>query len=67
MMCVFNILDEDAPEPKMSKCILCHIIFDVKKDFTHKAYFVVGGHVSKSPVNISFSRVIARDSVHHAS
>jgi hypothetical protein len=63
VMCAFEILDEDAPEPRMSKRIPCHMIFDVKMDFTRKARFVAGGHMTDAPVNLTYSSVVSRDSV----
>lgn len=41
----------------------CHLIFDVKMDFTRKARFVVGGHTMKAPSSITYSSVVSRDSV----
>lgn len=64
--CAFQILDEGAPELRLSKCIPCHMIFDIKMDFTRKAYFVAGGHVTNPPSSITYSSVVARDSVHVA-
>jgi hypothetical protein len=43
VMCKFHILDDGAAEPKMSKRIPCHLIFNIKMDFTRKARFVAGG------------------------
>ncbi len=63
VLIVFDIQDEDAPEPRMWKCIPCHMICDVKMDFTHKAHFVAGGHVTDPPSNITYSSVVARDSI----
>jgi hypothetical protein len=66
VLCAFEILDEDAPEPRMSKRIPCHMIFDIKMDFTRKARFVAGGHMTDAPVNITYSSIVAQDSVHLA-
>ena len=43
--------------------IRCHVIFDVKMDFTRKARFVVGGHTTDTPGSITYSSVVSRDSV----
>jgi hypothetical protein len=59
----FTVLDEGAPEPVGSKRIPCHIIFDVKMDFTRKARFVAGGHVTDPPSSLTYSSVVSRDSV----
>ncbi|MFN9978500.1 MAG: hypothetical protein ACK53Y_01230, partial [bacterium] len=63
MMCAFDVLEEGAHEPKMSKRIPCHMIFDIKMDFTRKACFVAGGHVTDPPSNLTYSSVVARDSI----
>ena len=36
-----------------SKEIGCHVIFDVKMDFTRKARFVAGGHTTDTPGSIT--------------
>ena len=41
----------------------CHMVFDVKMDFTRKARFVAGGHTTETPSNITYSSVVSRDSV----
>jgi hypothetical protein len=41
----------------------CHIIFDVKMDFTRNARFVAGGHTTEVPSSITYSSVVSRDSV----
>jgi hypothetical protein len=61
--CAFRILEEDAPEPRMSKRIPCHMIFDVKMDFTRKARLVAGGHFTDPPASLTYSSVVARDSI----
>ena len=43
--------------------IKCHIIFDVKMDFTRKARFVAGGHMTESPPSLTYSSVVSRESV----
>jgi hypothetical protein len=43
--------------------IRCHMIFDVKMDFTRKARFVAGGHMTEAPLSITYSSVVSRDSV----
>jgi hypothetical protein len=37
VLVAFDVLEDGAEEPRMSKCIPCHMVFDVKMDFTHKA------------------------------
>jgi hypothetical protein len=41
----------------------CHIVFDIKMDFTRKARFVAGGHTTEAPSSLTYSSVISRDRV----
>jgi hypothetical protein len=41
----------------------CHIVFDVKMDFTRKVCFVAGGHTITAPSSMTCSSVISRDSI----
>jgi hypothetical protein len=41
----------------------CHIIFDVKMDFSRKARFVAGGHTTMAPSSMTYSSVVSRDSI----
>ena len=41
----------------------CHLIFDVKMDFTRKSRFVAGVHTTEAPASITYSSVVSRDSV----
>lgn len=43
--------------------IECHIVFDIKLDFTRKARFVAGGHKAEAPACMTYSSVVSRDSV----
>ena len=43
--------------------ITCHLIFDVKMDFTRKARFVANGSMTDTPVSLCYSSVVSRDSV----
>ena len=43
--------------------IQCHVIFDVKMDFTQKASFVAGGNATDTPESITYSNVVSRESV----
>ena len=43
--------------------ITCHLVFDVKMDFTRKARFVADGSKTDTPVGICYSSVVSRDSV----
>jgi hypothetical protein len=46
--------------------ILCHMIFDVKMDFTRKARYVAGGHMTEPPAEATYSSVVSRESVRMA-
>jgi hypothetical protein len=59
----FKFLDNGEPVPIGYKWIKCHMIFDVKMDFTRKARFVAGGHMTDPPPSITYSSVVSRDSV----
>ena len=41
--------------------IRCHAMFDVKIDFTRKARFVAGGHMTETPSSITYSSAILRE------
>jgi Reverse transcriptase (RNA-dependent DNA polymerase) len=43
--------------------IKCHLIFDIKMDFTRKARFVAGGHTTETPPSLTYSSVVSRESV----
>ena len=68
----WNAHEEHTPEEvrtgKVSRFIgfqeiSCHIIFDVKMDFTRKARFVAGGHMTDTPASATYSSVVTRDSI----
>ena len=40
--------------------IRCHLIFDVKMDFTRKDRFVAVGHTKEDPSSITYSSVVSR-------
>jgi Reverse transcriptase (RNA-dependent DNA polymerase) len=61
-----SILDEGAKPPPGFQWIPCHIIFDVKMDFTRKARFVAGGHTTAPPNSITYASMVSRESVHIA-
>jgi len=59
----FKFLNDDDPIPIGYKQIPCHIIFDIKMDFSRKARFVAGGHKTDPPSTITYSSVVSRDSI----
>eukprot|EP00970_Alexandrium_tamarense_P000827 scaffold95_cov108-Alexandrium_tamarense.AAC.12 len=52
-----------APDLTGFQEIRCHIVFDVKMDFTRKARFVAGGHTTEAPAAMTYSSVVSRESV----
>ena len=59
----FKFLDSGERVPVGHKWIKCHLIFDVKMDFTRKARYVAGGHMTDPPPTLTYSSVVSRDSV----
>ena len=43
--------------------IKCHMVFDIKMDFTRKARYVAGGHMTEPPAETTYSSVVSRESV----
>ena len=41
----------------------CHVVFDVKMDFTQKARFCANGNETGAPTSMTYSSVVSRDSV----
>ena len=58
-----KILDEGSPQPVGHQIIPCHIVFDVKMDFTRKARYVAGGHKTGEPETPTYASVVSRESV----
>ncbi len=50
--------------PVGSQCIPFHMIFDIKCDFTRKARFVAGGHLTDAPAQLTYSSVVTWESIH---
>ncbi len=59
----FDIQQKGTRPPIGSKWIPCHMIFNIKMDFTRKARFVASGHVTDPPTSITYSSIVAHDSV----
>jgi len=59
----FEILDTEEVVPVGYTKITCHLIFDIKMDFTRKARFVAGGHLTAPPKESVYSSVVSRESV----
>jgi hypothetical protein len=41
----------------------CHMVFDIKMDFTRKARYVAGGNTTEPPTENTYSSVVSRESV----
>ena len=54
----FEVLEKDQQ-------IKCHMVFDVKmgENFCRKARFVAGSHTMETPLSLTYSSVVSRDSV----
>ena len=59
----FKILEEGDEVPIGTQKITCHMVFDIKFDFTRKARFVAGGHLTETPASLTYSSVVSRESV----
>lgn len=58
-----KILEDGCNAPVGYQRIPCHVIFDVKMNFTRKARFVAGGHVTDPPTTQTYASVVSRESV----
>ncbi len=59
----FHVLEDGEKSPVGSQWIPCHMVFDIKVDFTCKAHFITGGHMTEAPKAITYSSVVSRDSI----
>jgi hypothetical protein len=59
----FKVLEEDDKVPIGYKWMKCHMVFDIKMEFTRKARYVAGGHMTDPPATLTYSSVVSRDSV----
>ena len=59
----FDMLDEKENLPPGYTKATCHLIFDVKMDFTRKARYVMDGHRTAEPTGSTFAGVVSRESV----
>jgi hypothetical protein len=59
----FEVLEEGQSLPVGYKEIKCHIVFDIKADFTRKCRYVAGGHMTDPPASITYASVVSRESV----
>jgi hypothetical protein len=61
-----QVREGKVPEFMGFQEIGCHIVFDIKIDFTRKACFMAGGHTTTAPSSITYSSVVSHDSIHLA-
>ena len=59
----FIILEDDEPPPSSYNKASGYIIFDVKMDFTRKAWWVKYGHQTPDPESLSYAGVLSRESI----
>ena len=59
----FKVLNKGAAKPVGYQQIKCHLVFDVKMDFTRKARFVAEGFRTDPPASITYASVVSRESV----
>ena len=58
----FEILEDNASMSMGDKKVTGHLVFDVKIDFTSKAWWVIDGHKTPSPAGSTYAGVISRES-----
>jgi hypothetical protein len=63
VMVAFEVQPEGIKDVAGYKRIPGHVVWDVKMDFTRKARYVAGGHRTDPPKAMTYSSVVARDSV----
>ena len=63
---VFNFIGNDANIPVGFQQIRCHLVFDIKMEFIHKARLVLEGHTTEVTEMSNYSSVVSRESVHIA-
>ena len=56
----FEVSEKDVEHiPPGYQQIKCHMIFDVGKNFRHKARLVAGGHTTETPTSLTYSSVVS--------
>ncbi len=59
VMTAFHFLNPGAQSPIGYKWIKCHMIFDIKMDFTRKAQFVAGGHMTNPTTSLTCASIVS--------
>jgi hypothetical protein len=63
VMIAFDVMEPYRHLPVGYKHLPCHIIWDVKMDFTRKCRLVAGGHLCAPPKTSTYASVVSRESV----
>ena len=63
VMPAFTLLEQDENVPIGYQHKDCHLILNVKMNFTRKVQFVAGGHMTETPGLLTYSSVVSCDSV----
>jgi hypothetical protein len=56
---VFGDKGYGGSKPAGYKMIQCHLVYNVKHDAKHKSRLVAGGHLTDTPLNSMYSRVVS--------
>lgn len=48
-----KFMDPESKAPIGYEWIKGHMVFDVKMDFTHKAHYIAGGHLTDPPMSLT--------------
>ncbi len=56
----FKIMENDENLPPGFSLATCHMVFDVKMDFTRKAGYVLDGHKTSDPKGSTYAGVVSR-------
>ena len=62
-MQAYTFLEQDKKVTIGYQHIDCHMIFDVKMDFTQKAQFVAGGQTTEALTLLTYSSLVSCESV----
>ena len=63
ILLAIRILDHEEARPVSYQEVPCHIVYNVKMDFTRKARYVAGGHKMKTPDTPTYASVVSQESV----
>ena len=63
---LFDILEEGKKTFTMHSYMPCHMVFDVKMDFTSKSCYIATGYYAPKYDESRYARVVSRDIVHRS-